>query len=76
VCARYGGYALLAAESLVAGGIRALHELLDVIEYAVIHESEWQDVAPADAFVDIDTPADAARLGIDLSETKRSRARE
>jgi hypothetical protein len=33
----------------------------------VIHESEWEGAAPADAFVDIDTPADAARLGIELS---------
>src|SRR5882757_1061931 len=29
VCARYGPDALLAAESLVVGGVRALHELLD-----------------------------------------------
>jgi molybdopterin-guanine dinucleotide biosynthesis protein A len=66
VCARYGADALLAAQSLVAAGIRSLHELLDVVEYDVIQEGEWQRVAPADALVDVDTPSEARRLGIEL----------
>jgi molybdenum cofactor guanylyltransferase len=66
VCARYGGDALLAAESLVVGGVRSLHELLDVVEYDVIEASEWQAVVGPDAFADVDTPADATRLGIEL----------
>jgi molybdenum cofactor guanylyltransferase len=66
VCARYGGDALVAADSLVTGGIRSLHELLDVVEFAAIDEGEWQGVAPVDAFADVDTPGDAARLGIEL----------
>jgi molybdenum cofactor guanylyltransferase len=65
-CARYGGDALLAAHSLVVGGVRALRALLDVVEVDVVPESVWHMVAAPDAFVDVDTPADAARLGIDL----------
>lgn len=66
VCARYGSDALLAAESLVAGGVRALHELFDVVEHDVVEEDEWCAVASPAAFVDLDTPADAQRLGIEL----------
>jgi molybdopterin-guanine dinucleotide biosynthesis protein A len=66
VCARYGPDALLAAASLVAGGIRALHELLDVVERDVVEPAEWQTVAGEDAFLDVDTPDDARRLGITL----------
>jgi molybdenum cofactor guanylyltransferase len=66
VCARYGPDALLAAQSLVTAGIRSLHELLDVVEHDVIGEASWSAVATPDAFVDLDTPEDAARLGIEL----------
>jgi molybdopterin-guanine dinucleotide biosynthesis protein A len=66
VCARYGSDALFAAESLVAGGIRALHELFDVVDHDVIEPDEWCAVATDDTFVDIDTPADAERFGISL----------
>jgi molybdopterin-guanine dinucleotide biosynthesis protein A len=66
VCARYSGEALLAAQSLVSGGVHALHELLDVVDFDVIEESEWSAVAAADAFADVDTPDDATRLGIEL----------
>ena len=50
---------MLAAQSLVIGGVRALHALLDVVEYDVVAEATWAAVAPADTFVDVDTPADA-----------------
>jgi molybdopterin-guanine dinucleotide biosynthesis protein A len=66
VCARYGADALLAAESLVVGGVRALHELLDVVDHDVVEEAEWATVAGPDAFLDVDTPADAQRFGLDL----------
>ena len=66
VCARYSGEALLAAGSLVTGGVRSLHELLDVIEFEVIEEFEWRAVVDADVFADVDTPQDAERLGIEL----------
>jgi molybdenum cofactor guanylyltransferase len=66
VCARYGADALLAAESLVVGGVRALHELLDVVEHEVIGETEWGTVTTGESFLDLDTPADARRFGVRL----------
>jgi molybdopterin-guanine dinucleotide biosynthesis protein A len=66
VCARYGGDALLAAGSLVAGGVRALHELLDVVAHDVVDRDEWGSATGPDAFLDVDTAADARRWGIDL----------
>jgi molybdopterin-guanine dinucleotide biosynthesis protein A len=66
VCARYGPDDLEAAASLVDGGMRALRDLLDVIDVDVVPEAAWRAVAPDDAFADLDTPEDAARLGIDL----------
>jgi molybdopterin-guanine dinucleotide biosynthesis protein A len=65
-CARYGGDALLAAQSLVIGGVRALRALLDVVEFDAVSEPTWHAVTAPDAFVDVDTPADAAALGIEL----------
>jgi molybdopterin-guanine dinucleotide biosynthesis protein A len=66
VCARYGADALLAAASLVAGGVRALRAVFDVVEHDVLSEAVWGRVAGADAFADVDTPADAAGLHIEL----------
>ena len=66
VCARYGPDALVAAGSLIAGGVRALHELFDVVEHDVVEEDEWCVVTSRETFLDVDTPADAQRLGIDL----------
>jgi molybdopterin-guanine dinucleotide biosynthesis protein A len=66
VCARYGADALLAAASLVAAGVRALRELFDVVEHDVIEVSEWAGVTTSATFLDVDTPADAERLGIEL----------
>jgi molybdopterin-guanine dinucleotide biosynthesis protein A len=66
VCARYGADALLAADSLVVGGVRALHELFDVVEHDVVEPDEWRAVATDDTFLDVDTAADAERLGITL----------
>ena len=66
VCARYSGEALLAAGSLIAGGVRSLHELLDVVEFDVVDEAEWCTVADAGTFADVDTPEDATSLGIEL----------
>lgn len=66
VCARYGPDALLAAGSLVAGGVRALRELFDVVDHDVVDEGEWGVIASPEMFLDVDTPADAERLGITL----------
>ncbi|MFI5047076.1 MAG: molybdenum cofactor guanylyltransferase [Acidimicrobiia bacterium] len=68
VCARYGPDAFLAAASLVADGASSLHALLDVVEHDVVREDAWGAVAAADTFADVDSPADAARLGIALGE--------
>jgi molybdopterin-guanine dinucleotide biosynthesis protein A len=67
VCARYGPDELLAAASLVVGGVRSMHALLEIVEYEIVPEPAWRAVAPPDAFADVDTPEDAARLGIDLT---------
>jgi molybdenum cofactor guanylyltransferase len=66
VCARYGADALVAARSLLAGGVSSLRELLDVVDHDVLDESVWGAVATADVLADVDSPADAARLGIAL----------
>jgi molybdopterin-guanine dinucleotide biosynthesis protein A len=65
VCARYGPDALRVAAALVRDGARALHGLLDVVEYDIVPMPMWRTVAPSDAFVDIDTRDDADRVGID-----------
>jgi molybdopterin-guanine dinucleotide biosynthesis protein A len=66
VCARYGADALVAAQSLVVAGLRPFRHLLDVVEHDVLDEAVWGPVGPADPFADVDTAADAARLGIAL----------
>jgi molybdopterin-guanine dinucleotide biosynthesis protein A len=64
VCARYGADAIEAARALLARGERSFRALLDVIEPDLVSEVHWRAVAPADAFDDLDTPADLARLGV------------
>jgi len=68
VCARYGADALSAARSLLTGGISSLRGLLDVIDHDVVDEQVWAGIATADVLADVDTPADAAQLGIALDE--------
>jgi molybdenum cofactor guanylyltransferase len=65
-CARYGADALLAARSLVEGGLRRLHDVLDLVEVDRVGVDVWGSVATREAFVDLDTAADAARLGVEL----------
>lgn len=62
LCARYSPGALAAAQELVDAGERSMHALLDRLTYRRLAEADWAGVAPADAFADIDTPADLARL--------------
>jgi molybdopterin-guanine dinucleotide biosynthesis protein A len=68
VCARYGPDALAAAVALVARGERSLQALLAEVEHDVVPEAAWRVVAPIDVFHDVDTPADAASLGIALPQ--------
>jgi pyruvate,water dikinase len=68
VCARYGADALFAADSLAIAGLRPFRHLLDVVEHDVVDEAAWGPVATGEPFADVDTPEDAARLGISLPE--------
>jgi molybdopterin-guanine dinucleotide biosynthesis protein A len=71
VCARYGADALVAAGSLVMGGVTSLRDLLDVVEHDVLDETQWSHVAGVEVLDDIDTPADALRLGVHLGAATR-----
>ena len=64
VCARYGSDALAAARVLLAAGERSLRALLEAVPIDLVPESRWSTVAGADAFDDLDTPEDLARLGL------------
>lgn len=66
VCARYGADALVAAASLVAGGVRSLQALLDVVDHDAVEERVWSAVVDPGVFADLDTPDDAVRLGVEL----------
>lgn len=66
VCARYGADAMLAAQSLVVAGPRRFRDLLDLVEHDVVDEDVWGPAGGGDPFADVDTPDDAARLGIPL----------
>ena len=69
VCARYGPRALERAHELLATGTRSLHALAAEVPVVRIDAPEWRRVAPPDAFADVDTAADANRLGISLDPT-------
>jgi molybdenum cofactor guanylyltransferase len=64
VCARYGPDAIAAARTLLADGTRSLRALLAVVDADLVAEERWRHVAGADAFADLDTPDDLARLGL------------
>jgi molybdopterin-guanine dinucleotide biosynthesis protein A len=66
LCARYSAAALDAVAGLVAAGERRMSALLEVGPVSWLDESRWSAVATARHFADIDTPADAAALGIPL----------
>jgi molybdopterin-guanine dinucleotide biosynthesis protein A len=62
LCARYSSQALARAEALVATGARSVRALLDEAE--LVGPEVWGLVAAPDAFFDLDTPEDLARLGL------------
>ena len=62
VCARYGADALAIAADVLATGERSLRALVARLDIDEIDASHWGAVADADAFADLDTPADLARL--------------
>jgi molybdopterin-guanine dinucleotide biosynthesis protein A len=64
VCARYGPDAIAVARDLLATGERSLRALLAAIDVDLVTENGWRAVADSDAFDDLDTPDDLARLGL------------
>jgi molybdopterin-guanine dinucleotide biosynthesis protein A len=64
VCARYGSDAIEAARPLLEAGERSLRALLEAAPIDLVPESRWRAVAEPDAFADLDTPEDLARLGL------------
>jgi molybdopterin-guanine dinucleotide biosynthesis protein A len=63
LCARYGPEALAAVPALLAAGERSLRALLAAVEVGWVPPEEWEPVGGSDAFRDLDTPEDVARLG-------------
>ena len=62
LCARYSPAALATAAGLVAAGERSMQALLGAIQVERLEPEVWCGVAAADAFEDVDTPDDLARL--------------
>lgn len=65
LCARYGADALAAVPALLVAGERSLRALLAAVPVHEAHADEWGAVASSSVFADVDTPADAARAGIE-----------
>lgn len=66
VCARYGPAAIAQARSRLAAGERSLRWVHDLDADAVWFpaEADWGAFVAAEVFDDVDTPADAQRLGV------------
>jgi molybdopterin-guanine dinucleotide biosynthesis protein A len=65
LCARYSPAALGRAAQLVAEGARSMWALLEAIEVQWVDEPEWLGVTSLRCFVDVDTPDDARRFGLE-----------
>lgn len=63
LCARYAASAVARAADLVATGERRMQALADD-DTVYLDEAGWAEVATARDFADVDTPEDAARLGV------------
>jgi molybdopterin-guanine dinucleotide biosynthesis protein A len=62
-CARYGRDALDRAEAALRAGDSSLRAA-SAGDHDELTEEHWRAVAPANAFEDVDTPADLRRLGL------------
>lgn len=62
--ARWSPSALATIAAMVAAGERSLRGLLALSEVTRIDEADWGGVAAAGEFDDVDTPEDAARIGL------------
>lgn len=65
LCARYSAAALARAARLVADGARSMQALLEVLDVRWVDEPEWFGITTARCFVDVDTPDDARRVGLE-----------
>jgi molybdopterin-guanine dinucleotide biosynthesis protein A len=63
--ARYGNDVAEVARALLADGARSMRALLDVLPVTWLDENDWGVVAAGTAFVDVDTPDDAVRSGLE-----------
>lgn len=66
LCARYSPTALVHATGLVRAGARSMRALLRDLEVRWVDEPEWAAVTTARCFVDVDTPDDARREGLEV----------
>jgi molybdopterin-guanine dinucleotide biosynthesis protein A len=65
LCARYSPEARARAASLLRAGERSLRALLVDLDVRWVDETEWGAVTTARCFVDVDTPDDARRVGLE-----------
>lgn len=65
LCARYSSITLRRATELVGVGERSLQALLRAVDVQWIEEGEWGAVTSSRCFVDVDTPDDARRIGLE-----------
>lgn len=68
LCARYAPDALHLAQEIRAAGEESMQALLVALGPGVrwYDEAEWSAVTTAECFADVDTPADARRLGLEV----------
>ena len=66
LCARYSTDALVTAAQLVDRGERSVQALLREIDVHEAGSEEWGEVGDVRAFRDVDTPDDAAALGLEV----------
>ena len=64
LCARYAPAAVDIAQTLVAQGERSMRALLAAVPVTYEDETAWASVADARSFLDVDTPEDMARAGL------------
>lgn len=64
LCARWSAEDLAVAGDLVDAGERSMRTLLARPGVVLVDEAAWSSTVDADAFADVDSPADLERLGL------------
>ena len=67
LCARWSAAALASCAPRVESGQRAVAGLLDVPDLTLLHPDEWSAVVPTREWLDVDTPEDLVRSGLDVA---------